>query len=112
MGQGQVKLEEHVVAPAGRVCDHRYRDGESVCGKRHRKERHIPALAGLHPRWPRKRYELIAIVEQYGLEYVQTHFRYTLLEHYDFTVPKDVVLTRESYWKEALDTRKHGYNDN
>ena len=57
MGQGQVKLEEHVVTTAGRVCDHRYRDGESVCGKRHRKERHIPALAGLHPRRPRKRYE-------------------------------------------------------
>ena len=55
---------------------------------------------------------LIAIVKQHGLEYVQTHFRYTLLEHYDFTVPKDVVLARESYWKEALDTRKHGYNDN
>lgn len=55
---------------------------------------------------------LIAIVEQYGLEYVQTHFRYTLLEHYDFTVPKDVVLAGESYWKEALDTRKHGYNGN
>jgi hypothetical protein len=55
---------------------------------------------------------LIAIVKQHGLEYVQTHFRYTLLEHYDFTVPKDVVLARESYWKEALDTRKHGYNGN
>ena len=48
---------------------------------------------------------LIAIVKQHGLEYVQTHFRYTLLEHYDFTVPKDVVLARESYWKEALDTQ-------
>ena len=55
---------------------------------------------------------LIAIVKQHGLEYVQTHFRYTLLEHYDSTVPKDVVLARESYWKEALDTRKHGYNGN
>ena len=55
---------------------------------------------------------LIAIVKQHGLEYVQTHFRYTLLEHYDFTVSKDVVLARESYWKEALDTRKHGYNGN
>lgn len=55
---------------------------------------------------------LIAIVKQHGLEYVQTHFHYTLLEHYDFTVPKDVVLARESYWKEALDTRKHGYNGN
>ena len=44
---------------------------------------------------------LIAIVKQHGLEYVQTHFRYTLLEHYDFTVPKDVVLARESYWKES-----------
>ena len=55
---------------------------------------------------------LIAIVKQHGLEYVQAHFRYTLLEHYDFTVPKDVVLARESYWKEALDTRKHGYNGN
>lgn len=55
---------------------------------------------------------LIAIVKQHGLEYVQAHFRYTLLEHYDFTVPKDVVLARESYWKETLDTRKHGYNGN
>ena len=55
---------------------------------------------------------LIAIVKQHGLEYVQAHFRYTLLEHYDFTVPRDVVLARESYWKEALDTRKHGYNGN
>ena len=55
---------------------------------------------------------MIAIVKQHGLEYVQAHFRYTLLEHYDFTVPRDVVLARESYWKEALDTRKHGYNGN
>ena len=52
------------------------------------------------------------ILKQHGLEYVQAHFRYTLLEHYDFTVPRDVVLARESYWKEALDTRKHGYNGN
>ena len=44
--------------------------------------------------------------------YVETHFRYTLLEHYDSTVPKNVVLAREAYWKQALDTRKHGYNDN
>lgn len=56
--------------------------------------------------------ELKAIVNQHGLTYIQTYFRYTLLEHYDFTVPKEVVLARESYWKEALDTRKHGYNDN
>ena len=56
---------------------------------------------------------LIAIVKQHALEYVQAHFLCdTLLEHYDFTVPKDVVLARESYWKETLDTRKHGYNGN
>lgn len=47
-----------------------------------------------------------------GEAYVETHFRYTLLEHYDSTVPKNVVLAREAYWKQALDTRKHGYNDN
>ena len=43
---------------------------------------------------------------------MEMHFRYTLLEHYDSTVPKNVILAREAYWKQALDTRKHGYNDN
>lgn len=74
---------------------------------------------GIYQRW--KNYiddghggntELRKLVEQQGEAYVETHFRYTLLEHYDSTVPKNVVLAREAYWKQALDTRKHGYNDN
>ncbi len=74
---------------------------------------------GIYQRWKnyidydrRGNTELRKLVEQQGEAYVETHFRYTLLEHYDSTVPKNVVLARETYWKQALDTRKHGYNDN
>lgn len=56
--------------------------------------------------------ELRDIVKQHGMNYIKDHFRYTLLEHYDSTVPRDVVIARESYWKNALNTRQHGYNGN
>ena len=38
---------------------------------------------------------------------METHFRYTLLEHYDSTVPKNVILAREAYWKQALDNYQY-----
>ena len=74
---------------------------------------------GIYQRW--KNYidnghggntELSKLVEQQEKRTWRRIFRYTLLEHYDSTVPKNVVLAREAYWKQALDTRKHGYNDN
>ena len=56
--------------------------------------------------------ELIALVREKGLEYVQQHFQYSILENYNARIDDHVVLKRESWWKETLQSRKVGYNDN
>ena len=56
--------------------------------------------------------ELIALVREKGLEYVQQHFQYSILENYNARIDDHVVLKRESWWKETLQSRKFGYNDN
>lgn len=44
--------------------------------------------------------------------YIKNNFTYNLLEFFDKNVSDDYILAREKYWKEVLDTKKHGYNDN
>lgn len=56
--------------------------------------------------------ELKRIVDSEGIEYVQSYFRYTILENYNSKVDDAVVLERESWWKNILQTRTFGYNDN
>ena len=56
--------------------------------------------------------ELIALVREKGLEYVQQYFQYSILENYNARIDDHVVLKRESWWKETLQSRKFGYNDN
>lgn len=53
--------------------------------------------------------ELVALK---GAEYVRRNFRYSILENFNGRVEDAVILRRESYWKEVLDTRRHGYNGN
>ncbi len=47
-----------------------------------------------------------------GVEYARKHFHFTLLESWPFQTDKNIVLSREGYWKEALMTRDYGYNAN
>ncbi len=47
-----------------------------------------------------------------GQEHFEQYFTFTLIETFRSTVADDVINQRESYWKNALDTRKHGYNLN
>ena len=56
--------------------------------------------------------ELIVLVREKGLEYVQQYFQYSILENYNARIDDHVVLKRESWWKETLQSRKFGYNDN
>ncbi|MEE0380805.1 MAG: GIY-YIG nuclease family protein [Oscillospiraceae bacterium] len=56
--------------------------------------------------------ELKRIVDSESIEYVQSYFRYTILENYNSKVDDAVVLERESWWKNILLTRTFGYNDN
>ena len=56
--------------------------------------------------------ELRKIVEEKGFDYVKDNFTHTLLENWNERTDDKRILKRESWWKEALDSRKHGYNNN
>ncbi len=57
--------------------------------------------------------ELTRLIKEEGIEYARKHFRFTLLEYRPARTDDQVILDRECYWKEALNTRgKFGYNKN
>lgn len=56
--------------------------------------------------------ELIELIKNKGVEYVKENFQYSILENYNAKVDDHIILERESWWKETLQTRKYGYNKN
>ena len=56
--------------------------------------------------------DLMKLVNQKGFAYIKENFQYTIIENFNSKVDDHYVLERESYWKEVLQTRKYGYNDN
>ena len=61
--------------------------------------------------YPNKR--LKELVKKHGMDYVRENFTYTLIEIFPKNdVGRERALARESYWKEVLQTRQFGYNDN
>lgn len=56
--------------------------------------------------------ELIKLVNEKGFEYIKNNFQYSILENYNAKIDDSVILKRESWWKEILQTRKFGYNSN
>lgn len=56
--------------------------------------------------------ELRELVKQQGFNYVKDNFQYSILENYNARMDDGYILKRESWWKETLCTRTHGYNKN
>lgn len=56
--------------------------------------------------------ELRALVDDKGFDYIKKYFQYSILENYNRKVDDHYVLARESWWKETLQSRIFGYNDN
>ena len=56
--------------------------------------------------------ELRELVKQQGRDYVKENFQYSILENYNARMDDGYILKRESWWKETLCTRTHGYNKN
>ena len=56
--------------------------------------------------------ELIKLIQKRGFDHVKTHFQYSILENYNAKVDDHVILERETWWKETLQSRKFGYNGN
>jgi hypothetical protein len=55
--------------------------------------------------------DLKAILGEHGTDYVQ-NFQYSLLEVADSRATDEYVLARESFWKDVVASRVHGYNAN
>ena len=56
--------------------------------------------------------ELMDLVNREGFDYVKENFQYSILENYNAKIDDHVILERESWWKETLQSRKWGYNSN
>ena len=56
--------------------------------------------------------KLRRIVEEKGEDHIKNYFHYSILENYNAKVSDDFVLKREAWWKEVLQSRTYGYNDN
>lgn len=56
--------------------------------------------------------ELKALVKEKGFDYVKENFQYSVLENYNARMDDKYILKRESWWKETLCSRTHGYNSN
>lgn len=56
--------------------------------------------------------ELVALVNEKGFDYIKNNFQYSILENYNSKVDDNLILARESWWKETLQSRKFGYNRN
>ena len=56
--------------------------------------------------------ELVTLVKEKGFDYVQKYFQYSILESYNARIDDCVVLKRESWWKDVLQSRRFGYNGN
>ena len=57
--------------------------------------------------------ELTHLIKKKGIKYARNNFRFTILEHRSLKTDDEVIINRETFWKEALLSRdKHGYNKN
>lgn len=56
--------------------------------------------------------ELLALVKEKGFDYVKQYFQYSILENYNAKIDDHVVLKRESWWKDTLQSKRFGYNGN
>lgn len=56
--------------------------------------------------------ELKKLVEEKGFDYVKKYFQYSILENYNAKIDDHIILEYESWWKNTLQSRKHGYNAN
>jgi hypothetical protein len=56
--------------------------------------------------------ELKELINLKGFDYIKANFHYSILENYNAKIDDHIILDRESWWKETLQTRLFGYNSN
>jgi hypothetical protein len=53
-----------------------------------------------------------AELKRLGFEHIKQHFRYSILDIYKSTTDDQTIIERETWWKETLQSRTFGYNEN
>lgn len=56
--------------------------------------------------------ELVKTINEKGFDYALANFKFSILEVFAFNTPDDVILARESHWKNVMLSRQFGYNKN
>lgn len=51
-------------------------------------------------------------LKELSFEHIKQYFRYSILDIFKSTVKDELIISRESWWKEVLLTRNFGYNKN
>jgi len=51
------------------------------------------------------------LIKTKGIDYAK-NFKFSILEIAGMNIAEDMIRERESFWKEVLLTRVHGYNKN
>ena len=51
-------------------------------------------------------------LKELSFEHIKQYFRYSILDIFKSTVKDELIISRESWWKEVLLTRDFGYNKN
>jgi hypothetical protein len=56
--------------------------------------------------------ELVKTIKDKGIDYALAYFKFSGLEVFAFNTPDEVIITRETHWKNVMLSRKFGYNKN
>lgn len=56
--------------------------------------------------------KLVTLINKKGKKYAKRNFKFSILELHGLHADDVFLISRESYWKEKLLTRVHGYNSN
>ena len=51
-------------------------------------------------------------LKKFDFDYIKKNFRYSILDIYKKTTDDQIIIDRESWWKEVLQSRTYGYNKN
>ena len=52
------------------------------------------------------------LLKELGTDYIKNNFYFTILETFNKDTDDQIIIDRESHWKDVLFTRKFGYNKN
>ena len=51
-------------------------------------------------------------LKQLPVDHIKKHFKYSILDIYKPTTDDQIIIDREIWWKEVLQSRQFGYNEN